>query len=191
MENLEKSKESALNTLRQQLETAGIDVSEWGKGQAKTLAHLQKEIESGETVLVTGEQGELLRKVMVGGADIYYVSPGGKKYRLKEDRQVFKDGRERKRDLGQAVSEKMKPDEDLKDAMIRGVREELGIEGEISLTETGTDEQLLSSPSYPGLQSQYVRHRFEATLNDQQFQSEGYTEKQEDISTYFVWEEVN
>ena len=91
----------------------------------------------------------------------------------------------------QAVSEKIKPDEDPKDAMIRGMREELGIEGEISLTETGADEQLLSSPSYPGLQSQYICHKFEATLNDQQFKPAGYVEEQEDKSTYFIWEEVN
>lgn len=190
MENFDKSKEVDINALQRQLEGAGINVSEWGKEQAKTLAHLQKEIESGETVLVTGEQGELLRRVVVGGADIFYVAPDGKKYRLKEDKQVFKDGRERKRDLGQAVSEKMKPDENPKDAMIRGIREELGIEGEISLTETGVDEQLLSSPSYPGLQSQYIRHTFEATLNDQQFKPDGYVEEQEDKNTYFIWEEI-
>lgn len=190
MENLGKSREMALNALRQQLESAGIDVSKWGKGQAKTLEHLQKEIENGETVLVTGEQGELLRKVVVGGADIYYVSPDGKKYRLKEDKQVFKDGRERKRDFGQAISEKMKPDENPKDAIVRGVREELGIEGAIALTEIGVDEQLLSSPSYPGLQSQYIRHKFEVTLNGSQFNPNGYVEEQEDKSTYFVWEEV-
>ena len=180
-----------INALRQQLQGAGINVSEWGKGQAKTLEHLQDEITSGETVLVTGEQGELLRKVVVGGADIFYTSPEGKKYRLKEDRQIFKDGRERRRDLGQAVSEKMKPNEDPKTAMIRGVREELGMQGEIFLTETGVDEQLLSSPSYPGLQSQYIRHKFEAMLNDQQFKPDGYVEEQKDKSTYFVWEEAD
>ena len=158
--------------------------------EAKTLAHLQKEIESGETVLITGNEGELLRKVVVGGADVFYVSPEGKKYRLKEDRQVFKDGRERRRDLGQAVSEKMKPDENPNDATIRGIQEELGIGGEIILTETGTDEQLLSSPSYPGLQSQYIRHRFEAVLSHEQFREDGYVEEQSGKSTYFVWEEV-
>lgn len=190
MENFERVNEAALNVLKQQLKGAGVDISQWGSGQAKTSAHLQKEIESGETVLVSGKEGELLRKVVVGGADIYYTSPDGKKYRLKEEKQVFKDGRERRRDLGQAVSEKMKPDENPKDAMIRGIREELGTEGEVILTETGTDEQLLTSPSYPGLQSQYIRHRFEAVLNDEQFRQDGYVEGQVDKSTYFVWEEV-
>lgn len=190
MEKIERTNELVLKALRQRLERAGIDVSQWGIGQAKTLAHLQREIESGETTLVHGKEGELLRKVVVGSADVYYVSPDGKKYRLKEDKQVFKDGRERRRDLGQAVSEKMKPDENPRDTMIRGLKEELSIEGDISLTETGTDEQLLTSPSYPGLQSQYIRYKFEAILNGEQFQPDGYTEEQSDKSTSFIWEEV-
>ena len=190
MKNFEKKEHFATDALQKQLADAGIDTSSWGTGQAKTLAHLQKEIEGGETLLIAGETGELLRKVVVGGADIYYQSSDGKKYRLKEDRQVFKDGRERRRDLGQAVSEKMKPDENPKDAMIRGIQEELGINGEIDLTETRTDVQQVTSPSYPGLESEYIRHKFQATLTDEQFRPEGYVEEQSDKSTYFVWEEV-
>lgn len=189
MENYEK-KGFATDALKKQLADADIDTSSWGTGQAKTLAHPQKEIESGETVFTIGETGKLLRRVVVGGADVYYQSPDGKKYRPKEDRQVFKDGRERRRDLGQAVSEKMKPDEDPKDAMIRGVQEELGISGETTLTETGTDVQRVTSPSYPGLESEYILHKFQTILADEQFDPEGYVEEQSDKNTYFVWEEV-
>lgn len=78
MENFEKKEHFATDALKEQLAAAGIDTSSWGTGQAKTLAHLQKEIESGETILITGETGELLRRVVVGGADIYYQSPDGK-----------------------------------------------------------------------------------------------------------------
>jgi len=191
MEKFERKNEIITDTLKKQLEQAGIDTSVWGSGEAKTLAHLQKEIESGETVIITGEKGELLRKVVVVGADIYYESPDGTKYHLKEDRQVFKDGRERQRDFDQAVSEKMKPDEDPKNAMIRGIQEELGIIGEINLTEVGIDEQIITSPSYPGLQSQYIRHKFRAELNDSQFNPKGYVEEQSDKSTYFIWEKVD
>ena len=190
MESLEKKNEDTLQLLQQRLQSAGIDISQWGMGQAKTLVHLQKEIESGETILVTSENGELLRKVVVGGADVYYISPDGKKYRLKEAKQIFKDGRERRRDLGNAISEKMKPDENPRKAMARGIAEELNIAGEIILTEMGTDEHLITSPSYPGLQSQYVTYKFQVTLNDQQFNPNGYIENQSDKSTYFVWEEV-
>jgi hypothetical protein len=190
MEQSEGNVEMATNALKKQLESAGIDTAGWGTGEAKTLAHLQKEIESGETILITGEAGKLLRRVTVGGVDIYYECPDGKKYRLKEARQVFKDGRERCRDLGQAVSEKMKLNENPKGAMVRGIREELGISGQIALTETGIDEQTITSPSYPGLQSQYTRYKFRAVLNDEQFNPGGYIEEQSDKSTYFIWEEV-
>ncbi len=176
--------------LKQCLEYAGIDLDTWGTGEAKTLHHLQKEIESAETALVTGAQGQLLRKVTVCAANVYHVSLEGKKYRLKEEKQIFKDGRERRRGLEQAVSEKMKPDEDPRNAMIRGMKEELGIQGEIFLEETAVEEQLLSSPSYPGLQSQYVRYIFRAILTGHQFKPGGYIEEQKDKSTYFVWEEV-
>lgn len=189
MEDAENKEHLAAYALQKQLADAGIDVSAWGTGQAKTLAHLLKEIESGETILVVGESGELLRKVVVGGADIYYQSPTGEKYRLKEDRQVFNDGRTRRRDLGQAVSEKMKPGEEPQAAMIRGIQE-LGISGDIALVVDGVDEQKIDSPSYPGLKSQYIRHKFRATLSDDQFKPEGYVEKQADKSTYFVWEKV-
>jgi len=190
MDSTKQEEHFTTDALQQQLADAGIDTSTWGTGKAKTLEALQNEIESGETILITGKTGELLRKVVVGGADIYYQSPDGKRYRLKEDRQVFEGGRERRRDLGHAVSEKMKPDEDPQNAMIRGIQEELGINSEITLTESGTDEQKIDSPSYPGLISQYVLHKFHAILNDEQHNPDGYVEKQSDKSTYFVWEEV-
>ena len=74
--------------------------------------------------------------------------------------------------------------------MIRGIQEELGISGEVALTQIGTDEEKVTSFSYPGLESQYVRHKFLAILNDNQFKPEGYVENQPDKSTFFVWEEV-
>jgi hypothetical protein len=84
----------------------------------------------------------------------------------------------------------MKPGENPKEAMVRGIAEELEIEGEINLTKIDTDEKLITSPSYPGLQSQYVTHKFEVALNEQQFNPDGYKEEQSDKSTYFIWEEV-
>jgi len=191
MEQPEKINETAINTLKKHLEDSGIDISKWGTGQAKTPTDLQREIERGETLLVNDESGELLRKIIVSDADIYFLSPEGKKYHLKEEKQVFKDGRERRRDLGITVSEKMKPDEDPKDTMIRGIQEELGISGDIALTKVGMKDEIKTSPSYPGLQTQYVIYKFQALLNVEQFNPNGYIEEQEGLSTYFVWEEVS
>lgn len=156
MINFERKDNFVIDALEKQLGDAGINTSSWGSDQAKTLVHLQAEIESGETILITKESGELLRRVVVGSADVYYQSPDGKKFRLKEDRQVFKDGRERRRGMEQAVSEKMRLNENPRDAMIRGIQEELDISGEIALSKIDTDIKRATSPSYPGLESEYI-----------------------------------
>lgn len=172
------------------LQQSGIDTSLWGVGRAKTLRHLQKEIEEGEIVLTHNTEGKLVRKLIVGEADICCILPDGKKYRLKEERQVFTGGRERRRNLPYAVSGKVKVNENLEDALVREVKEELGIEGEVLLVKKGNREETRDSESYPGLKSEYNIHTFELTLTPEQFRKEGYKEVQQDKTTYFVWEEM-
>ena len=179
-----------MSALKNQLKIAGIDVAKWGIGEAKTINHLKREIEEGEIELVIDTNGRLFRKVEVSGADVLYTSPEGKKYRLKESKQIFKDGRERHRDLGQAVSEKIKLNEKPTEAIIRGITEELGINGPISFTNIGIEQKVIDSPSYPGFLSQFTTHKFRLELNDEQFNPKGYIEKQSDKNTYFIWEEV-
>lgn len=185
-----ENKNDPLAVLNTKLQSAGIDTSTWGTGSTKTLEHLAKEIADGETTLLVNENGELRRVVVVGTALVQYNSPDGKTYILREEKQVFKDGRERRRNMEQSVFEKMKPDENPEEAMVRGVQEELGITTPVHLTEVGTDEQNISSPSYPGLISQYIKHHFKTTLNDDQYKPEGYIEEQSDKSTFFVWKEI-
>ncbi len=189
MEQLQKIELTA-STLKTQLGNAGIDISVWGTGKAKTIDHLKKEIDEGETILETNESGELIRLLTVAGADIYYMSKDGKQYRLKEEKQIFKDGRERQRNLEQAISEKIKPVEDPDIAIIRGIKEELGIESEINLEKIESTKNTVESPSYPGLKTEYSIHKFKAVLNDEQFNPDGYTEIQDGITTYFIWEEI-
>jgi hypothetical protein len=174
--------------LRNRLEQAGITTVEWGKGEAKTLAHLVKELREGECSLVE-ENGSLIRTVIVGGSDVFHETPEGL-FRLKEEKQVFRDGRERRRDLGSAVSEKMKPDEVPVEAMVRGLCEELGINGAVSMHYNGESGRTVESPSYPGLTSRYINHKFTTFLSADQFRPEGYIEVQDDKSTYFIWQRV-
>ena len=109
---------------------------------------------------------------------------------LKKHWLIFNDGRARKRNLGRAVSEKIKLAEIPAEAMVRGIQEELGIAGAINLVEEGTTEETIDSPSYPGLISRYVSHKFRVQLNDEQFQPEGYVESQPNMTTYFLWEKL-
>lgn len=174
-----------------ELKSHGIPVDEWGKGKAKTVDHLAKEIVEGEAILNTSKDGELVREVNVIGMDVFHKGEDGTIYRLVEDRQVFKDGREKRRELPVSMGEKIKPGEDLDIAAVRAVREELGVEGEIPVEHTKTVSSERVSNSYPGLKGQYNEYRYSSWLTNEQFKPEGYVENQADKDVHFVWREVN
>jgi hypothetical protein len=191
MSQVKKGDINTVEKLSQILKEKGVNTSLWGVGEAKTLEHFYNEIKKGDSILVEGEEGELIREVIICGADIFYTSQEGNKYRLKEKKQVFYDGRERKRDYGHAVSEKLFPDENPEEGIRRGICEELGISGEISLSETKYDEIFRLSPSYPTLMSHYIRYNYEVELTEEQFNLEGYVEHGSTCITYFEWEEID
>jgi hypothetical protein len=176
-----------VETLRQVLPAAGIPIEAWGKGTAKTVEHLAREIEEGETWLERTPDGDLLRHVTVASAIVRHVADDGATYRLREEKQVFSDGRERVRP-GQSISEKMKPNEPPDVAIRRAAKEELGVSGDVRATFVGTRDETGFPHSYPGLTSRTIWHDFEVTLDASQFRPEGYIERQKDKTTYFVWD---
>ncbi len=176
------------NQIRQELLDSKIDFSDWGVGSAKSFDHLLQEIVSGESSFEVTNSGEVIRKIEVASAIVWYRSVDGDTYLLSEDRQVFKDGRERKRKLPSSISEKIQPDESPDKAIIRGIQEELGIKDEVDLDWDSTTDDVRESESYPGLKTSYLTYYYEVKLNDQQFNPQGYIEYQDDKTTYFVWD---
>jgi len=164
----------------------GIEIERWGTGNAKTLKHLIKEINNNECVLEEDENSMLVRLLKVATAKIYFETNEAK-YVLKEEKQVFKDGRTRIRTNVSSLTEKMEANEKPKDSIIRGVKEELGIQGELKITTHETTSETIYSESYPTLLSQYEIHSFNVYLTEEQFNMNGYKEEQEDKTTYFVW----
>ncbi len=74
-----------------------IKFQTWGAGTAKSLDHLLKEIQLGEAVLQERD-GKLFRLVKVIVFNVFFLKEN-KKYKLYEDKQVYKDGRVVNRDL--------------------------------------------------------------------------------------------
>jgi len=170
--------------LKQILQSHGVPVEKWGMKMAKTVNHLQKEIDSKECYIEYLDD-ELVRFVEFVGVNVTY-----KGKILKEDRQKFKDGRVRKRQMSSSVSEKMIKGEDPFIAAMRGIEEEIGVT--ISRDQLKNHKKLnyydnSVSKSYPGLKSKYKGHKFECELTDDQYDPDGYVEIQEDKNTYFVW----
>ena len=170
-----------------------IDPTEYGKNKAKTLDHLLKEILDFETILYDLE-GKLVRVLTLSTAKVYYKQEGSDAVlELREDKQVFKDGRMRVRNLDPSISEKFKMGENEKDCILRALVEELGMHldspYEIEYLRMDKEENL--SPSYPGLLSIYHLHRFNITIPEIEYNKEGYMEKQKDKTTYFSWKKIN
>ena len=178
---------NTVEELTNKLKEYSIPVEEWGTGEAKNVEHLLDEIR-GEECNVEDRGEYLIRSIEFVGVRIYHKDKDNVTWVLKEDKQEFKDGRVRRRNMPSSVSEKMKFGEDPLISAIRGIKEELGINVE--------GHQLIKmrdlfynggSQSYPGLRTRYKGHQFTCFFNDDQFDENGYIEVQKDKSTFFKW----
>lgn len=178
---------NTVEELTNKLKEYSIPVEEWGTGEAKNIEHLLDEIR-GEECDVEDRGGYLIRSIEFVGVRIYHKDKDNVTWVLKEDKQEFKDGRTRRRNMPSSVSEKMKFGEDSLISAIRGIKEELGVGVE--------GHQLIKmrdlfynggSQSYPGLRTRYKGHQFTCFFNDDQFDENGYIEVQKDKSTFFKW----
>jgi hypothetical protein len=93
--------------LENQLMKYSIPIQYWGTGNAKTIEHLLDEIDN-EECIIKDEGGYLVRYIEFVGIRMLYKDKDNVTWLLKEDRQEFKDGRIRRRDMQSSVSEKMK-----------------------------------------------------------------------------------
>jgi hypothetical protein len=171
--------------LEARLAQFGVDASRFGQGQAKTLETLHAEILNGEAELVERD-GTLIRRLMVLNVEVLLDRPDGR-YRLVEDRQVFADGRERRRGhLPVAIAEKLYPAEDLEAALRRALLEELGIRSFETISHFAETIETANSTSFPGLESEYSIFSVTVLIGEEEFRHE-YMERQSDKTTYFVW----
>lgn len=158
-----------------------LDLSLYGKGQAKDFESLITEINQGESVIIW-EGNKPIRllqvcrvRVLCGEQELY------------EDRQQFADGRTRKRGI-RGLAEKLMPDEAPEVAAVRALKEELGIVEEVPIIPDGTQQEEKESPSYPGLLSRYIFHDFIAQLPPHLHQDEYVEGCNDDVKrTYFTW----
>lgn len=172
-----------------------IPTGQWGTGVAKTLEHLLRELDDGESTLVVRDHAgarRLVRTIRPVLLRISGIRPDGNEMlALVESRRVFKDGRDATRSLSASIAEKRGNDETSESAICRALAEELSVM--FSVEELATVVQLpLSKPrieksaSFPGILTELDELHYELTMPKRHFR-EQYVENQEDKTTTFSW----
>lgn len=182
-------KDVSLEELTGILITCGIPIEKWGMDEAKTIDNLLVELQNGESAMWVDDQG-IHRDVTVLWLDVIHETSDGDVFLLKEDRQEFRDGRVRRRDLPGSLGEKMKPNERPVDASMRALAEEIGVENITSHYVIGEEVKMYTPPTYPGLESRYTTYSHLVQIGTEDFRPEGYVEYQEDKVNYYVWKKL-
>ncbi len=172
------------------LESNDIQFRDWGAGASKTLEHLLKEIYEGEAELIQRD-GSLLRVVTGSTIRVYYRNGAVLLY-LKEEKQIFNDGRVKRRELAgdMSIGEKLKPGEIPAVGAWRSLAEELGITEKLPLIPRPDIIKCpVPSVSFPGLYTLYTIFAFEVFLPERWYKPGGYIEAQPDKINYFSWTE--
>jgi len=185
--NTDTRQETLFSELIEKLKSYNIPLKQWGTGEAKKINHLAKEVAEGESTLID-KDGEIIRSVGLVHIDVLYKA-GDLNLQLIEDRQEFKGGRIRRRELT-GISEKLKPGENPLTSAKRSLTEELGIDEECLVEDLGINEKIQVSPSYPGLKTLYTKHEMLTYLPRSAFRIDGYTEVQPDKNTFFIWKKI-
>jgi hypothetical protein len=165
------------------LSTSSIcDTECWGKGKAKTVQDLYKEVLADECYF------RICRVVEIVGLNI--VHPTLPK-RLIEVGCYLPDGRWQER--GRRPSETKTPSESLAACVARAMREEFSITENYTSSLLETKEENASSKSYPGLPCLYIIHEFEVKLNSEcamsAHQDQFETREPDGTRLVFKWEE--
>lgn len=177
----ELNSEEDLNVLLK--EFPNIDTSTWDK----PVSALYSEIENGECVLGI-EDGKLHRRVDVVSVKCFHTNEDGQRFQICEEKQVFNNGVVRERG-NKYVAEKLKVGETPEQCAIRGLAEELQIEGPdvqvIPLIDENTCKKR-ESTSYKGIQCSYNAYIFSCEIFKTHYK-DSYVEKQSDKETFFTW----
>ena len=162
----------------------GIDLSQWGRNDAKSVTDLWQEIMAEEAYL----RDPPLRRIVPGV--IRVLLRQGTRI-LIEVKQAFRDGRTRSR--RSPPSEKMRRGESYIDGALRCVEEELLVaRSKVQVMERThhIHHACHHSRSYPGLHSQYTFHTVDVQvqgLPQEDFSTDEYCQHDGELSVRHYW----
>src|SRR5258708_27557705 len=182
------------------LHEAGVPIDTWTpESGAKSVSNLLKEIHTGDCVLLPAIAAErsdqpalgIERHTSVVWVDVFATDAEGKKWHLKEDRQVFHDGRKPRYRGGillASLAEKAKSGAGIEATLRDAYESELKMTDHIPTSFVRDEQMHPPSFSFPGLPTVEEAHFFTAELPLHLFNRDGYVVEEEDKTNYFIWE---
>lgn len=173
-----------------------IDTSSWSRPTTKTIDDLINEVHAHECVFGKFDN-KPVRIIRVVKCDIYYRTPEGNLYKLKQVTKIKGSAQDGKKIINDAkfgsVSGKAFFHEDPWEAAHREISEETGLD-DVNITRAvavSTRYRPEGSKSYPGLPILNIEYRFPPIfLSPGQFKQEGYREETLSKTTEFSWVEI-
>lgn len=169
--------------LKKTLQLFGLDISAWGKGEAKSLEDYYKELQAGESVIGIDSHG-MYRKISV----VKMLIEDPERGVLIEDYQILPDGRRRER--GQPPGGKICANEMPIEALFREMSEELNLgKGDFTPVFYDTHGERRNSKSFPGLDTFYEIHTAKVALHSHVVINDGHevADKEDGKKLFFRW----
>ena len=89
-----------------------------------------------------------------------------------------------------SAAEKFKFGENPKEVIVRGIKEELGIDISEDQFSFYNKTKVEVNDDYPDIRSFHHGHEFLVVLTKDQFKEDGYVEEQDDKTVFFVWKRM-
>lgn len=166
----------------------------WGKAGNRTLEDLFNYHEKDRLYFRNGSSEQCT--IDVHAAIVVVTHKGDDGWReLYEDRQVFSDGSEIRRDSFNGIAETAKRSEaTMNDTAKRCLLEELNFNDpllyELSDCIRIEHRKPMKSEKWPGIIAVYHRYLFDCIISDRLFRSDGYIEKERERTVYFKWKKL-
>jgi hypothetical protein len=185
------------------LESQDVDVSKFGRGQAKTMDDFFQDVTKKKKSYLQFAGGKIERRVELVRINLYAQGPDGLDRTLKIAMEILEDGRTRSRN--QKIACAVPQGKTWKDAVVDAFKDRFGISEEafaacVAIEGNWFKEEKVFSPSVPGVKTVYMTHEVRMRVGkdgEQQMSAIGlpgltsFNTNHDGKTSHWCWKESN
>mmetsp|Transcript_16583 Transcript_16583/g.38828 ORF Transcript_16583/g.38828 Transcript_16583/m.38828 type:complete len:1285 (-) Transcript_16583:107-3961(-) len=151
------------------LQKYGVDINKFGQGSAKSLEELYQEVGVQKKSMLSEEHGKLVRRLELVRINLCSKDPKGQDRMLRLSTEIMEDGRMRTRNqkLAQVVVDSAYWKDVMKECFKHKLRVPDDLQNQVfNLDMKWVKTEVMSSPSFPGLETKYLTHEVRVYVTD-------------------------